>query len=174
MTDAFGPASQASQASRSPGPQPNDEDRRAITAFFDRLRAVDEPRDPGAEALIADLIAAEPRLRYSLTQLAFFQEFALAAAQSRIKDLEYQLAQKQGGLFGSLFGSRGAPPPAPVQPPGAAPGQFRPIPRRGRRCGRGGLGRGAAGCGCDVGLNRRTRRRRRRRRVGAARRRFGG
>jgi hypothetical protein len=134
----------AHQVSNPSPPQPNDEDRRAITDFFDRLRAVDLPRDPGAEALIADLIGREPKLRYVLTQLAFFQEHALAAAQNRIQDLEYQLEQKQGGLFGSLFGSRTAPPPRPVQAPGAVPGQFSPS-RGGFLGGAGGLAVGVLG-----------------------------
>ncbi len=131
-----------------PVPQPNDEDRRAITEFFDRLREVDVPRDPGAEALITEVINRDPKLRYSLTQLAFFQEHALAAAQNRIQDLEYQLAQKQGGFFASLFGSKAAPlPPRPVQPPGAAPGMFSPS-RGGFLGGAGGLAVGSWGVRC--------------------------
>ena len=127
-----------------PVPQPNDEDRRAITDFFDRLRAVDVPRDPGSEALIAELIAREPKLRYVLTQLAFFQEHALAAAQNRSQELEYQLEQKQGFLA-SLFGSRSGPPPQPIRPPGgAAPGLFSPS-RGGFLGGAGGMAVGVLG-----------------------------
>ncbi len=141
---AAAPQTPREQVSVPPVPQPNEEDRRAITDFFDRLRAADVPRDPGAEALIAGLIEKDPKLRYTLTQLAFFQEHALAAAQNRIQDLEYQLEQKQGGLFGSLFGSRAAPPPRPVQAPGAAPGLFSPS-RGGFLGGAGGLAVGVLG-----------------------------
>ncbi len=133
------------QPTSPPVPPLSDEDRRAITDFFDRLRAVDLPRDPGAEVLIAELIAREPKLRYIVTQLAFFQEHALAAAQTRIQELEYQLEQKQGGFFSSLFGSRSAaPPPRPIQAPGATPGMFNPS-HGGFLGGAGGLAVGVLG-----------------------------
>jgi len=103
----------------------SDQDRQALTQFFERLQAASEPPDPGAYALIVDLLERQPQLRYTLTQLAFFQEHALAAAQSRIQELEWQLSHKQGGFLG-LFSGASTPAPAPIQAPGAAPGLFRP------------------------------------------------
>jgi hypothetical protein len=102
------------------------------------------PIDPEADRFIADQFAAVPAARYRVTQMAFVQEAALAEAQNRIKQLEYQLQQAQQsappsqsrGLFGSLFGGgqqsapryapmpQYAPPPQASYPPGYQQGMF--------------------------------------------------
>jgi hypothetical protein len=109
------------------------------------------PIDPEADRFIADQFAAVPAARYRITQMAFVQEAALAEAQNRIKQLEYQLQQAtqalqqaqqaqqsapRGGLFGGLFGGNQqsapryapppqyAPPPAASYPPGYQQGMF--------------------------------------------------
>jgi hypothetical protein len=106
------------------------------------------PIDPEADRFIADQFAAVPAARYRVTQMAFVQEAALAEAQNRIKQLEYQLQQAQvqaqqapppgqsRGLFGGLFGGgqqsapryapmpQYAPPPQASYPPGYQQGMF--------------------------------------------------
>ena len=89
-----------------------------------------EPIDPDADALLRELQDKYPEARYRLAQLAFVQEHALAEAQNRIAQLEWEAQNKgqpQGGLLGGLFGaSRGpaTPPPQPVHAPGYRPGMF--------------------------------------------------
>jgi len=95
------------------------------------------PLDPEADRFIADNFQRYPEARYRITQMAVVQEAALAAAQNRIKQLEWQLQQAQqaaqqqpqqqggGGFFSGLFGggqrAQQAPPPgwggAPQQAP---------------------------------------------------------
>jgi hypothetical protein len=82
-----------------------------------------------------------PEARYRVTQTAFVQEHALAEAQNRIQQLEYELERTRreaqaapsggGGFLGGLFGGgRPAPqqpmppPPQPVHAPGYQPGMF--------------------------------------------------
>ena len=102
-----------------------EEDRQVITAFFERLRSQQVQRDPQAEALIVQLMNQYPETRYVVTQMAFFQEHALAEAQNRIRQLEWEAQQKQGGVFGGLFGgNRAGPPPVPMHAPGYRPGMF--------------------------------------------------
>ena len=104
------------------------------------------PIDSEADALIKELFAKYREAPYRLTQTAFVQEHALAAAQNRIKRLEWELeqarqvqqqAQQQapaqgGGFFSSLFG--GGQPRRPAQPqygqggPGPQWGQGAPPP----------------------------------------------
>lgn len=94
-----------------------------------------EPIDPEADALLKQLQEQHPEARYRLAQLAFVQEHALAEAQNRINQLEWELqnrGQQQGGLLGGLFGGGGArpatPPPQPVRAPGYRPGMFQQGP----------------------------------------------
>ncbi|GBQ97866.1 DUF2076 domain-containing protein [Asaia lannensis] len=91
------------------------------------------PIDPEADRWIAENFQKYPEARYRVTQMAVVQEVALAEAQNRIRQLEFQLQQAQaqlqqaqqqqpqrpqggGGLFGGLFGGgnrqqQSAPPP---------------------------------------------------------------
>jgi hypothetical protein len=87
-----------------------------------------EPLDPEADALLKQLQDQYPEARYRLAQLAFVQEHALAEAQNRIAQLEWEAQSRgqQGGLLGGLFGGNRpvAPPPQPVHAPGYRPGMF--------------------------------------------------
>jgi hypothetical protein len=79
------------------------------------------PVDPEADALIAGMFQRTPGAGYRMTQLAFVQEHALAAAQARIHALEAQLQAAQaaphGGFLSGLFGGgRSAPPPQQMPP----------------------------------------------------------
>src|SRR5438105_15283541 len=79
-----------------------------------------------------------PEAPYRITQLAFIEEQALAQAQNRIKQLEWELQQARQqaqqaqqdaqsrpsrGLFGGLFGGGAAQQPPPQQPYQQAPQQ---------------------------------------------------
>lgn len=107
------------------------------------------PVDPEADSFIRQQFQVYPEAPYRVTQMAFVQEAALAEAQNRIRQLEYQLQQAQAqaaqaaqnagggrGFFGGLFGGgrqagpQYAPPPQYAQPPqmsyppGYQPGMF--------------------------------------------------
>lgn len=106
-----------------------EEERRLITDFVQRaVAARNDPIDPEADRLLAELFARHPDARYRIAQMAFFGEHALAEATNRIRELEWQLqqAQQPKGFFGGLLGG-GAPqgqPPGPVHAPGWRPGLF--------------------------------------------------
>ncbi len=94
----------------------NDEDRVAIEGLFARLAEAARrmgPRDPQAEALIAERLRDQPEAPYCMLQAIVGLERALGAAQDRIAGLEADLAARPagGGLFGGLFGG---PAPAPA------------------------------------------------------------
>ena len=112
------------------------EERDIITSYIERVSGAVQPGagsvpgsapalapiDPEADALIGQLLTKYPEARYRLTQTAFVQEHALAAAQNRIKQLEYEVQHAQeaaqqaqprpGGFLSGLFGG-GAARPAP-------------------------------------------------------------
>jgi hypothetical protein len=139
------------------------EEREIITGFIQRVGGGSgfsggsvpapalPPVDREADALIGDLFTRMPDARYRLTQTAFVQEHALAQAQNRIKQLEYELdqakravqaapASQSRGFLGGLFGGGQAsppppqyqqpqyqsvpPPPPPQYAPGYQPGMF--------------------------------------------------
>ncbi|GBQ70456.1 hypothetical protein AA103196_2495 [Ameyamaea chiangmaiensis NBRC 103196] len=100
------------------------------------------PIDPEADRFIGENFQRYPEARYRITQMAVVQEAALAAAQNRIKQLEWQLQQAQtalqqsqqqprgaggGGFLGGLFGggqraqTQSPPPGWGQQPQYAAP-----------------------------------------------------
>jgi len=100
------------------------EERDLITGFVTRtVGAGGETVDPEADALLKELFEKHPEARYRITQLAFFQEHALAEATNRVNALEHEGRQPKG-LLGGLFGGGSAPPPAPVHAPGYRPGMF--------------------------------------------------
>jgi uncharacterized protein len=113
----------------------NTNDRQAITGLFDKLANVERqspPRDTEAERLIADAIARQPGAPYYMAQTVVVQEHALNAAQTRIDQLEADLAEARrasqgGGFLAGLFGGGAAPRrttrTAPLLPSGA-PGGF--------------------------------------------------
>jgi hypothetical protein len=98
------------------------------------------PVDPQADALLADLFARYPEARYRITQLAFVQEHALAAATNQIAQLQAQIQQMQQqqqaahspwgapaqaqpqsrGFLGGLFGGGQSAPPPQYAPQGYA------------------------------------------------------
>jgi uncharacterized protein len=112
------------------------EERQLLTGLFDRTRnAATTPRDPEAEALIADQVRGQPYAPYLLAQAVLVQEQALKAANEKLQALEAEIQEMEqqsqqsgrgappaGGGFlsglGSLFGASSPPPP----PRGPAPG----------------------------------------------------
>ena len=171
----------------------NDQERQLITDFVRRVAGADRssggpspwagqqqqaaparpplpPVDRDADGLILELFHKHPEARYRVTQTAFVQEHALAEAQNRLQQLEYELERTRreaqaapsggGGFLGGLFGGgRPAPqpprppPPQPVHAPGYQPGMFG-DPRQ--QQGRGGMGflgtAGAAMAGVAGGM----------------------
>ncbi|MBA3325298.1 MAG: DUF2076 family protein, partial [Rhodobacteraceae bacterium] len=78
----------------------DDNDRQAIEGLFARLDEVGRratPRDPEAEAFIAQEVARLPGAAYHMAQTVVAQEAALTAAQTRIEALEAQLDRRSGG-----------------------------------------------------------------------------
>jgi len=108
------------------------EERQVITAIFERLRAAEnQPRDPEAERLIADLIARQPYAPYVMAQSIYVGEQALANLNRRLEELTHELeeakAQAQarpqsGGFLSSLFGGGQRPEPEPPRDPYAQHG----------------------------------------------------
>jgi uncharacterized protein len=146
------------------------EERQLITGLFDRIRsAANTPRDPEAEALIADAVKSMPYAPYFLVQAVLVQDQALRAANERPQQLEARLSdleqQGQGqrpgsagflGGLGSIFGSPGPQtqprgpwgPPASQQqsyPPPPEPGPWGGVPQAG-----GGFLQGALGTAAGV------------------------
>jgi hypothetical protein len=108
------------------------EERQLITGLFDRMRpAANAPRDPEAEALIADAIKAMPYAPYFLAQAVIVRDQALRAANERLQQLEARLNDQQpsasGGFLNSLGSIFGGGTPAP-QPRAASPWQQAPEP----------------------------------------------
>ncbi|MCC7428749.1 MAG: DUF2076 domain-containing protein [Alphaproteobacteria bacterium] len=118
------------------------QERDIITQFVERAtRGGGQPIDQEADRLLAELFARYPEARYRIAQTAFIQEHALAEAQNRIRQLEWQLQNQAGmqgqpqqpqqsrGFLGGLFGGGQpqpqamrpmGPPPQPIQAPNAA------------------------------------------------------
>jgi hypothetical protein len=118
------------------------QEKELISSLMGRLRkAGGEPKDVEAEALIRQSMAEQPDAPYQLVQTVLIQDMALNQAQSRIADLEKQLAEAKartqpassflGGLAGRTgattppFGPWGQPTPAP-QPNYGQGGYVRP------------------------------------------------
>ena len=99
------------------------QEKELLTTLLDRLKNTPrQDKDPEADTLIRQAMAAQPDLPYYLTQTVLIQDLSLHQAQQRIADLEKQLADAQqaakpsvGSFLGGLFGSR-----PPVQPSGPA------------------------------------------------------
>ncbi|RVH29282.1 DUF2076 domain-containing protein [Sinorhizobium meliloti] len=124
-------------------------DRQAIEDLFGKLADVERqaaPRDGEAEAFIRDRIAAQPAAPYFMAQTIVVQEQALNAAQQRIEELEYQVANRPagGGYLSGLFGSASAGRPA-APPPSHATASG-PWSRQSA-----GLGQGSRGSGFLAG-----------------------
>ena len=96
----------------------NAEERQLITSFFERMRNHGAPeKDREAEALINQLIRANPDASYMLVQTVLVQEQTLEAANNRVLELEEQLrsmeeggrsrSSRSGGFLDSFWGGRG-------------------------------------------------------------------
>ena len=106
------------------------QERDLITALLDRLKQAGQggqPKDPEAEALIRRAVQEQPDAPYYLVQTVLIQDMALNNAQSRIADLERQLAaakaaqpQQQGATSGGGGSFLGGAVPS-VGPWGPAP-----------------------------------------------------
>jgi uncharacterized protein len=123
------------------------DERTLISNLFDRLKqAATQPKDPGADELIRTKVAEQPSAPYLLVQSTLVMQQALTAAQSRIANLEKQIAeanrpaQESGGGFlsgvANLFGvgesqpaarPQQTPPPLPRQP-ASSPSSYAPPP----------------------------------------------
>lgn len=89
------------------------------------------PVDAEADQLLADLFTRYPESRYRITQIAFVQEHAVAAAANQINQMQAQITQLQQQLQSQ---AQQAPAPAPSSPWGqvAQPQQQQqPAPSRG-------------------------------------------
>jgi uncharacterized protein len=95
----------------------NAEERQLITSFFERMRNHGAPeKDREAEALINQLLRANPDAPYMLVQTVLVQEQTLEAANNRVLELEEQLRSMEegdrprsassGGFLGSFWGAR--------------------------------------------------------------------
>ena len=101
------------------------EERNLITGLFTRLKSADSPqKDQEAEQLIQQSTTAQPTAPYLLVQTVLVQEHALANAQTRIQQLEKQVAEASatasqqgqhpaggvGGFLSGLFGGHSDTP----------------------------------------------------------------
>ena len=125
------------------------DERTLISNLFERLKqASSQQKDAGADEYIRTKVSEQPSAPYILVQSTLVMQQALTAAQSRIAQLEKQLAettrptQESGGSFlsgvANLFGvgqqqatSRPpqTPPPLPTRPASAPNYAPPPIPQ---------------------------------------------
>lgn len=87
------------------------QERQLISELFDRLaRLEDKPRDPEAERAISEGLAIAPHALYPLVQTVLVQDEALRQADARIRELQGEAPQEQGGFLDSMrdsfFGRR--------------------------------------------------------------------
>ena len=93
------------------------EERSLISNLFDRInQAASAPREPEAEALIADAVKRAPHAPYVMAQAVIVQEEGLKAASKRIEELEAKVRELEsraqpaqstsflGGVAANLFG----------------------------------------------------------------------
>ncbi len=105
-----------------------------INELFDRIaQSASQQRDPEAEQLIEQKMAACPHAPYVLAQSTIVLQQAVSAAQAKIASLEQQLSgagasrASQGGGFlsgvANLFAPSQPAPARPVSPPPVQPAQ---------------------------------------------------
>ena len=108
------------------------QERDVIAGIFDRLKqAANQPRDPQAEAFIAERLREQPYAPYAMAQSVYVQEQALTNLHQQVESLQAQLRELQskaaepapaaGGFLSGIFGG------APAQARG---GSVPPIPQR--------------------------------------------
>lgn len=110
------------------------QERDLITNLLARLaQHGGEPKDAEADALIRQAVSAQPDAPYLLVQTVLIQDMALNTAQSRIADLERQLAAAKSAppQRTSFLGGRGSVPSAgawarPAPPPPTAASAWTP------------------------------------------------
>lgn len=113
----------------------------ATTGSVPQTASALPPIDPQADQYIGEMFQKYPEARYRITQMAVVQEAALAEAQNRIRQLQWEVQQAQqqlaaaqqtqpqaaqparpGGFFSGMFGGGGAQQsasrPAAAPPPG--------------------------------------------------------
>ncbi len=112
------------------------QERDVIAGIFDRLRqAANQPRDPEAEAFIAERLREQPYAPYAMAQTVYVQEQALTNLHQQVESLQAQLREFQsraseappasGGFLSGIFGGAsaqpraGSVPPVPPRPEGA-------------------------------------------------------
>ena len=83
------------------------QEQELVNELFDRLTKLESnPRDPGAERLIADGLRRAPHAAYALVQTALVQDEALKRANARIEELQAQVGgeeqQRSGGFLDSM------------------------------------------------------------------------
>ena len=72
------------------------DERTLVSTLFDRLNsAAAQPKDPQADEYIRTKVSQQPSAPYLLVQSTLVMQQALTAAQTRIADLEKQLAAAQ-------------------------------------------------------------------------------
>src|SRR5271163_2586594 len=106
------------------------QEREMIATLVERLKNTEgQPKDREAETLIGQATAAQPDAPYSLVQTALIQELSLHQAQSRIAELEKQLAEAKPAsspppsfLGGAAAAAAAAPAPG-AGPPGETGGR---------------------------------------------------
>ena len=83
----------------------NDQERQVIADIFRRLEQVaNQPRDPEAEAYIAECVRRQPYAPYAMAQAVFVQEQALAKLQADNEALRAELEAERRGLYTGAFG----------------------------------------------------------------------
>lgn len=133
------------------------EEQQLIENLFSRLKQAESqssPRDATAEQLISQQIQQQPAAPYYMAQAIIIQEAAMKQLNSRVSELEAQLAsarqpsaqQSSGGFLSGLFGGGSArQQPAQASPSawGNTPQQsntYAPQPASAPSAGRGFLG----------------------------------
>jgi hypothetical protein len=116
------------------------EERQMLAGLFERVGAAGSaPRDPQAEAFIAEAVRAQPHAPYVLSQTVLVQQQALENASRRLAELEAQVKAQAapqeetsflGNIGRSLFGgAQPAPtPPRPNYEPSPASRAYAPDP----------------------------------------------
>ncbi len=93
------------------------------------------PVDAEADRLLSDLFTRYPESRYRVTQLAFVQEHAVAAAANQITQLQAQIAQMQQQMQQQTQSQQAAAPataaPSPWGQQAQPQAQPQPAPSRG-------------------------------------------
>jgi hypothetical protein len=113
------------------------EERQMLAGLFERVGSTaSTPRDPQAEAFIAEAVRAQPHAPYALSQTVLVQQQALENASRRLAELEAQAKANAappeetsflGSIGKSLFGG-GQPAPAPHSNYDASANARQPTP----------------------------------------------